>query len=65
MRERQCFRCGKILDFDSFIKNVGSNEKEELTYLWQSDYIEFFCCRCFSFKIKFQPRIEIEEFSYY
>ena len=65
MKERQCFRCGKILDFESFIKNVSLNDRDELTYLWENDYIEFFCCRCYIFKIKYQPRMDIEDFSYY
>ena len=65
MRKRQCFRCGKILDFESFIKNGSLNIKEELTHIWESNYIEFFCCRCYSFKIKYQPHIENDEFSYY
>ncbi|MHA2184293.1 MAG: hypothetical protein ACXAAI_04760 [Promethearchaeota archaeon] len=65
MKERQCFRCRKILDFESFIKNVGENEREDSTLLWESDYVEFFCCHCYSFKIKYQPKIDEDEFQYY
>ncbi|MBY8989240.1 MAG: hypothetical protein KGD58_00670 [Candidatus Lokiarchaeota archaeon] len=65
MRERECFKCGKILDFESFIKNINPNEKEDLTSIWESDYIEFYCCKCYIFKIKYQPYDEIEDFSYY
>ena len=65
LKERQCFRCGKKLDFESYIKNIGQNEKEDLTDIWDSNYIEFYCCRCYSFKIKYQPHNDIDEFSYY
>ncbi|MFW9896983.1 MAG: hypothetical protein ACFFD7_14350 [Candidatus Thorarchaeota archaeon] len=65
MKERQCFRCGKTLDFENYIKNVSQNEQEELTDIWNSDYIEFFCCNCYVFKIKYQPYLEDDDFSYY
>lgn len=65
LRERECFRCGKALDFESFIKNINPNEKKEVTNIWESEYIEFYCCRCYSFKIKYQPHDDIYEFSYY
>ena len=65
MRERKCFRCGKTLDFESYIKNIGPHEKEDLTKLWNSDYIEFFCCHCYSFKIKYQPSLDEDDFQYY
>ncbi|MFX1374731.1 MAG: hypothetical protein ACFFA0_02860 [Promethearchaeota archaeon] len=65
MRERKCFRCGRILDFKSYIKNISPNEQEDLTNLWESDYIEFYCCNCYSFKIKYQPYNNIDEYSYY
>ncbi|MHA1986357.1 MAG: hypothetical protein ACW98D_06955 [Promethearchaeota archaeon] len=65
MREHKCFRCGKILDFDSYIKNFSQKEKEELTHIWNSDYIEFYCCNCYVFKIKYQPHFDDSEFSYY
>jgi len=51
LRERYCFRCGKALDFESFIKNAGPNDTEDSTTLWNSEHIEFFCCHCYSFKI--------------
>ncbi len=65
MIERQCFRCGKSLDYESFIKNASQQEKENSTNLWNSDYVEFFCCRCYSFKIKYQSAQSYDEFSYY
>ena len=49
MRERRCFRCSKHLDFKNYIKNTSSKTKEHLTELWNSDYIEFFCCHCYIF----------------
>lgn len=48
MREKKCFRCGKHLDFENYIKNTSSKTKEHLTELWNSDYIEFFCCHCYN-----------------
>ncbi|KKK45027.1 MAG: hypothetical protein Lokiarch_13220 [Candidatus Lokiarchaeum sp. GC14_75] len=65
MRERYCFRCGKALDFESFIKNAGPNDTEDSTTLWNSEHIEFFCCHCYSFKIKYQPTLDVDEFQYY
>ncbi|MHA2008041.1 MAG: hypothetical protein ACXABO_11985 [Promethearchaeota archaeon] len=65
MNVRECFRCGKKLDYESFIKNASPHDTEALMNLWNSDYIEFFCCRCYSFKMKFQPTIDGNEFSYY
>jgi len=65
LRERECFKCGKPLDFESFIKNINPNEKKDSTNIWESNYIEFYCCKCYIFKIKYQPYDEIEEFSYY
>ena len=65
MRERECFKCGKVLDFESFIKNVSPNDTEKLTNIWDSNYVEFYCCRYYSFKIKYQPHNDIDEFSYY
>jgi hypothetical protein len=65
MKERQCFRCGKVLDFESYIKNIKQTQKEDLTLLWESEYIEFFCCHCYSFKIKYQPLFDDDEFHYF
>ncbi|MFX1313153.1 MAG: hypothetical protein ACFFHD_11155, partial [Promethearchaeota archaeon] len=65
MRDRKCFRCGKRLDFESYIKNAGLNEKEKFENLWNNDYIEFFCCHCYSFKIKYQSKINEVDFQYY
>lgn len=47
MRIRKCFRCGKELDYDSYIKNGSPNVSEHLTKIWNYKYIEFYCCRCY------------------
>ena len=60
MRERKCFRCGKHLDFKNYIKNISSKTKEHLTKLWNSPYIEFFCCHCYNIKVKYQPYIDLD-----
>ncbi|MFX1426481.1 MAG: hypothetical protein ACFFBE_08510 [Promethearchaeota archaeon] len=65
MKERECFKCGKLLDFDSYIKNINPKDRENLTEIWESNYIEFYCCHCYSFKIKYQPYDDVDDFSYY
>lgn len=65
MKERECFKCGKVLDFESYIKNASPHDIKRLTEIWDSDYIEFFCCRCYIFNIKYHPSINMDEFSYY
>ena len=50
LRERKCWECGYELDFLDYI-SVGS--KSDLFYrikLWETDYIEFYCCKCFKKK---------------
>ncbi|MHA2391738.1 MAG: hypothetical protein ACXAEX_07195 [Promethearchaeota archaeon] len=54
-----------MLDFESFIKNTNPNDMEKLTEIWNSDYVELFCCRCYIFNIKYQPCLDMDEFSYY
>ncbi len=58
MRIRKCFRCGKELDYDSYIKNGSPNVSEHLTKIWNCKYIEFYCYRCYCFKTKYQPLFE-------
>ncbi|MFW9866382.1 MAG: hypothetical protein ACFFEN_09835 [Candidatus Thorarchaeota archaeon] len=60
MRERKCFRCGRVLDFESYIKNGSTKKAEYLTEIWNSEYIEFFCCHCYCFLTKYQPNINFE-----
>ena len=60
MRTRKCFRCGKELDFESYIKNSGEKAKEHLTKIWNSKHVELFCCHCYCFKTKFQPYIDLK-----
>ncbi|MFX1566796.1 MAG: hypothetical protein ACFFCV_00355 [Promethearchaeota archaeon] len=60
MRIRKCFRCGKDLDYESYIKNGNSNDIEHLTEIWECNYIELFCCHCYCLKIKYQSNIKKE-----
>lgn len=60
MRERKCFRCGKVLDFESFIKNCDPKSEEYFIKIWNSKYIEFYCCHCYCFKTKYQPYVDLE-----
>lgn len=53
IRERNCFRCGKKLIFEDFLKNKGVSEEEEFIKIWNSKYIELFCCRCYNLKMKY------------
>lgn len=55
MRNRRCFRCGKELDFENFIKNSAPKTIEHFTNIWNSEYIELYCCHCYSFKTRYQP----------
>lgn len=60
MKLRKCFRCGKDLVYEDYIKNYNSNEWERLTIIWNCKYIELFCCNCYCFKTKYQPNIDQE-----
>ena len=60
MRERKCFRCGRFLDFESYIKNGSPKKTKYLTDIWNSEYIEFYCCHCYCFKTKYQPNVNFE-----
>ncbi|MFX0034571.1 MAG: hypothetical protein ACFE9I_02885 [Candidatus Hermodarchaeota archaeon] len=62
MRVRKCFRCGKELDFESYIKNANPKNEEYLTRMWDNEHIEFFCCHCYCFKVKYQPNLDSEDF---
>ena len=46
------------MDYDSYIKNGSPNVSEHLTKIWNYKYIEFYCCRCYCFKTKYQPLFE-------
>ena len=54
MKKRKCFRCGKELDYESFIKNCSPGLIDYYSELWENDYIEFYCCHCYNIKIKYQ-----------
>lgn len=53
MRKRKCFRCEKELDFESYIKNFDIKNIDYFTLIWNSKYIEFYCCHCYCFKTKY------------
>lgn len=61
MRLRKCFRCGKDLDYKSYIKNYSPNDIKHLTKIWNCNYIEFYCCHCYCLKTKYQPNIDVEQ----
>lgn len=61
MRVRKCFRCGKVLDYENYIKNSNPKDIEHLTEIWECNYIELFCCHCYCFKTKYQPNIDTEK----
>ncbi|KKK66084.1 hypothetical protein LCGC14_2967630, partial [marine sediment metagenome] len=39
---RKCFRCGKELEFENYIKNSGPKTVEHFTKIWNSEYIELY-----------------------
>ena len=47
MKERYCFECGKILTWTNFMFKNYPYGQEYLESLWETDYIEFYCCSCF------------------
>jgi len=53
MRERACFRCGKLLNFKDYIKNNGLKTEEQLLKIWKSKFIELYCCNCYCLKTKY------------
>lgn len=49
LRTRKCYKCNKYLDFDDFFHtNIQIYEKNELYRLWQSNYLELYCCQCYN-----------------
>jgi len=61
MKKRQCFRCSKEMDYESYINNINPNEIKSMTKIWNSEFIEFYCCHCYCFKIKYQPLIDYNQ----
>ncbi|MFX1273657.1 MAG: hypothetical protein ACFFAT_01325 [Promethearchaeota archaeon] len=47
MKERHCYKCGKILTWTNFMFKNYPHGQEYLESLWEKDYIEFYCCSCF------------------
>ena len=54
MKERECFKCGKVLDFDSYIKNVNPKERENLTEIFS-----FFWIYILNVTVKIQKKEKI------
>lgn len=48
---RKCWNCGRTLFFSEFSSTNSSISKERLIKLWESEYIELFCCSCYERKI--------------
>lgn len=44
---RQCWSCKRSLDFNGFKMINASLPKEKLIQLWESPYLQFFCCNCY------------------
>ena len=44
---RQCWSCKKSLDFNGFKIINASLPKDKLIQLWESPYLQFFCCSCY------------------
>lgn len=61
MKLRQCFKCGKELDYENYIKNINPNEISSMTKIWNSEFIELYCCNCYCFKIKYQTSIDYSQ----
>ena len=45
-KKRQCFRCGKDLNFSEFYKNKELPFTMLKAY-WMDDRLQFFCCSCY------------------
>lgn len=45
---RKCWRCGRALFFYEFCDSNNQNyDEERLLELWESPYLQFYCCSCF------------------
>ena len=45
---RKCWNCQKTLYFGEFISSNLIITKERLAELWESSYLEFYCCSCYN-----------------
>ena len=46
---RKCWRCGRSLFFYEFCDSNNQNyDEDRLLELWESEFLQFFCCSCYS-----------------
>ncbi|TXT67666.1 MAG: hypothetical protein BAJALOKI1v1_30029 [Promethearchaeota archaeon] len=50
IKKRLCWACGIPLNFWDFCSSFREDELEKMIKLWQSKYVEFYCCACFNLK---------------
>jgi len=50
IKERVCWECGAKLNFWDYCSEFKDDKLEKMIKLWQNDYIEFYCCKCFKIK---------------
>lgn len=46
-RVRRCWKCNRILYFSEFSTSNHYTSRERLMKLWESEYLEFYCCKCY------------------
>ncbi|MGV9197648.1 MAG: hypothetical protein ACOC44_01105 [Promethearchaeia archaeon] len=46
LRERYCWKCGKKLSFTEYLHRNLDISPKRLVELWQSSYVEIYCCNC-------------------
>lgn len=46
MKNRVCFRCKRLLEYQDYCKTNSSLPKTDLDFLWENDYVQLFCCNC-------------------
>ncbi|MFX1409289.1 MAG: Rab family GTPase [Promethearchaeota archaeon] len=59
---RKCWHCKQNLYFSEFSLSNPTLNKERLTKLWENEYLEFFCCKCFKKLDKNINSLRISEF---
>ena len=54
-RKRKCYNCQKEISYsDFYISNQWKMNKEQLRLIWESPYIELYCCKCYRKKDLFE-----------
>lgn len=46
-KTRKCFKCQMIIGFTGFYIRNKDMTKEQLEKIWDSPYVQLFCCSCF------------------